>query len=140
MSTPKRLSWPVPPPPTSIADLGLPFSFICDLLLKILYFNGNVLGRELSELACLPWPVISSGITFLTKENFCGTTGARAASKAHEEFAEGLEYVLTTSGRERARETLELSQYAGPAPVPLARLPQECHRVAGPERQPSAPE
>lgn len=108
-----------PPSPTSIADLGLPFSFICDLLLKILYFNGNVLGRELAELACLPWPVISSGITFLTKENFCGTTGARAASKAHEDFAEGLEYVLTTSGRERTRETLELSQYAGPAPVPL---------------------
>jgi predicted ATPase with chaperone activity len=102
-----------------MSDLGLPFSFICDLLLKILYFNGNVLGRELTELACLPWPVVSSGITFLTKENFCGTTGARAATKAHEEFAEGLEYVLTTSGRERARETLELSQYAGPAPVPL---------------------
>jgi hypothetical protein len=108
-----------PPPPTSVADLGLPFSFICDLLLKILYFNGNVLGRELIELACLPWPVISSGLTFLTKENFCGTTGARGASKAHEEFAEGLEYMLTTSGRERAREVLELSQYAGPAPVPL---------------------
>jgi predicted ATPase with chaperone activity len=102
-----------------MADLGLPFSFICDLLLKILYFNGNVLGRELSELACLPWPVISAGVTFLTKESFCGTTGARGAAKAHEEFAEGLEYVLTTSGRERARETLELSQYAGPAPVPL---------------------
>ncbi|MGA8426537.1 MAG: ATP-binding protein [Candidatus Dormiibacterota bacterium] len=108
-----------PPTPPSMSDLGLPFSFICDLLLKILYFNGNVLGRELTELACLPWPVVSSGITFLTKENFCGTTGARAATKAHEEFAEGLEYVLTTSGRERARETLELSQYAGPAPVPL---------------------
>lgn len=108
-----------PPPPASLADLGLPFSFICDLLLKILYFNGNVLGRELTELACLPWPVTSSGITFLTKENFCGTTGARGASRVHEEFAEGLEYVLTTSGRERARETLELSQYAGPAPVPL---------------------
>ncbi|MFZ0995017.1 MAG: ATP-binding protein [Candidatus Dormiibacterota bacterium] len=108
-----------PPAPTSVADIGLPFAFICDLLLKILYFNGNVLGRELGELACLPWPVISAGVTFLTKENFCGTTGARGASKAHEEFAEGLEYVLTTSGRERARETLALSQYAGPAPVPL---------------------
>jgi hypothetical protein len=108
-----------PPAPSSIADLGLPFSFICDLLLKILYFNGNVLGRELTDMACLPWPVTSAAISFLTKENFCGTTGARGASNAHEEFAEGLEYVLTTSGRERARETLELSQYAGPAPVPL---------------------
>ncbi|HVB53016.1 MAG TPA: hypothetical protein VNF24_02335 [Candidatus Acidoferrales bacterium] len=108
-----------PPPPLSLADLGLPLSFICDLVLKILYFNGNVLGRELGTLVCLPWPVTSEAVAFLTKEGFCGTTGARTATKAHEDFAEGLEYTLTASGRERARETLQLSQYAGPAPVPI---------------------
>ena len=108
-----------PPPPTSLSDLGLPFSFICDLVLKILYFNGNVLGRDLGTLACVPWAVTAEAISFLTKESFCATTGARARSQAHEEFAEGLEYVLTAPGRERARETLQLSQYAGPAPVPL---------------------
>jgi len=109
-----------PPPPSSLADLGLPFAFICDLILRILYFNGNVLGRDLGALACLPWPVTSEAVAFITKEGFCGTTGARTATKAHEDFAEGLEYVLTASGRERARETLQLSQYAGPAPVPIS--------------------
>ena len=108
-----------PPPPLSLTDVGLPFSFICDLVLKILYFNGNVLGRDLGALTCLPWPVTAEAVAFLTKETFCGTTGARAATEAHEDFAEGLEYVLTTSGRERARETLQLSQYGGPAPVPI---------------------
>jgi hypothetical protein len=108
-----------PPPPSSLSDLGLPFSFICDLVLKILYFNGNMLGRDLGTLVCLPWTVTSEAVAFISKEGFCGTTGARTATNAHEDFAEGLEYVLSASGRERARETLQLSQYAGPAPVPI---------------------
>ncbi|HVB13230.1 MAG TPA: ATP-binding protein [Candidatus Dormibacteraeota bacterium] len=99
--------------------MGLPFSFICDLVLKVLYFNGNVLGRDLGALVCLPWSVTSEAVAFLTKETYCGTTGARTATKSHEDFAEGLEYVLTATGRERARETLQLSQYSGPAPVPF---------------------
>ncbi|MGH7666134.1 MAG: ATP-binding protein [Candidatus Dormibacteria bacterium] len=108
-----------PAPPTSVAGLGLPFSFVCDLVLKVLYFNGNLLGRDLAALVCLPWTVTSEAVAFVTKENFCGTTGARTHTRAHEDFAEGLEYALTGAGRERARETLQLSQYAGPAPVPL---------------------
>ena len=108
-----------PPPPSALSDLGLPFSFLCDLILKILYFNGTLLGRDLSAMVCLPWSLTSEAVAFITKESFCGTTGARTATKAHEDFAEGLEYVLTASGRERARETLQLSQYAGPAPVPI---------------------
>ncbi|MGH7641455.1 MAG: ATP-binding protein [Candidatus Dormibacteria bacterium] len=108
-----------PAPPLALSDLGLPFSFICDLVLKVLYFNGNVLGRDLGALVCLPWPVTSEAVAFLSKEGFCGTTGARSATRAHEDFAEGLEYVLTGPGRDRARETLQLCQYAGPAPVPI---------------------
>jgi hypothetical protein len=101
----------------SLSDAGLPFSFICDLVLRVLYFHGNLVGRDLGALICLPWPITSEAVSFLTKENFCGTTGSHSANGADEEFAEGLEYVLTAAGRERARETLQLSQYAGPAPV-----------------------
>ncbi len=108
-----------PAPPSSLVEIGLPFSFICDLILKILYFKGNLMGRDLGTLVCLPWQVTGEAISFLTKENFCGTTGARGATKSHEDFAEGLEYELTSTGRERARETLLLSQYAGAAPVPV---------------------
>jgi len=108
-----------PSPPLSVSDLSLPFSFVCDLVLKVLYFNGNVVGRNLTTMVCLPWAITSEAITFLTKESFCATTGARVSSRDHEDFAEGLEYVLTTAGRERARETLQLSQYAGPAPVSI---------------------
>jgi hypothetical protein len=108
-----------PAEPVSLSDAGLPFSFICDLVLRVLYFHGNLVGRDLGALICLPWPITSEAVSFLTKENFCGTTGSHSANGADEEFAEGLEYVLTAAGRERARETLQLSQYAGPAPVPI---------------------
>jgi predicted ATPase with chaperone activity len=100
-------------------EAGLPFSFVCDLLLKLLYFNGNMLGRDLAAAACLPWRLTGEAIGFLTKESFFGTTGALVTLRDHEAFAEGMEYALTATGRERTREALQLSQYAGPAPVPI---------------------
>jgi hypothetical protein len=120
-----------PPPPLSLDQVGLPFSFICDLVLKLLYFNGNLIGSDLAGLACLPWSVTTEALTFLTKEGFCATTGARSTTKAHEEFAAGLEYLVSTAGRERARERLELSQYAGPAPVPFDDYLASARSLAG---------
>ncbi|MGH3231614.1 MAG: hypothetical protein ACRDOA_24045, partial [Streptosporangiaceae bacterium] len=102
-----------------MADIGLPFSFLSDLILKTLYFNGNLLGRELARRSCLPWPVAAEVLTFLTHEGFCGTSGRRGQAPAGGEFAESLEYLLTSPGRERAREVLQVNQYAGPAPVPF---------------------
>ncbi len=107
-----------PPEPESLAALGLPFSFICDLILKIMYFNGNILGRDVAARACLPWSVTSEAINFLTSEGYCGTTGIRG-TYAGGDFAESLQYLVSSAGRDRAREILELNQYAGPAPVHL---------------------
>ena len=107
-----------PPAPDSLAALRLPFSFVCDLILKIMYFNGNILGRDVAERACLPWSVTSEAINFLTSEGYCGTTGIRG-TYAGGDFAESLQYLVTGAGRDRAREILELNQYAGPAPVHL---------------------
>jgi hypothetical protein len=108
-----------PPVPQSPKEAGLPFSFICDLILKILYFNGGMLGRDLSRHSCLPWVMVSDAIKFLSDEGYCGTTGIRGTLGGDEGFAEGLQYAISKAGRERARELIEISQYAGPAPVPL---------------------
>ncbi|MHB8314085.1 MAG: hypothetical protein ACYDD0_12435, partial [Candidatus Dormibacteria bacterium] len=108
-----------PPVPQSPKEAGLPFSFIADLILKILYFNGGMLGRDLARHSCLPWNIVSDAIKFLSDEAYCGTTGIRGTVGSDEGFAEGLQYVISKTGRERARELIEISQYAGPAPVPL---------------------
>ncbi|MHB8324090.1 MAG: hypothetical protein ACYDHB_06655, partial [Candidatus Dormibacteria bacterium] len=108
-----------PPSPDSLEDVGLPFSFVSDLILKIMYFNGNILGRDIAARACLPWSVTSEALTFLASEGYCGTTGIRGTHGPGDDFAESLQYLVTNTGRERAREILELNQYAGPAPVHL---------------------
>ncbi len=118
-SPPARSQIGFPPVPQSPKEAGLPFSFICDLVLKILYFNGSMLGRDLARHACLPWVMVSDAIKFLSDEGYCGTTGIRGAVGGDEGFAEGLQYAISSGGRQRARELIEISQYAGPAPVPL---------------------
>ncbi len=108
-----------PPSPDSLEEVGLPFSFVSELILKIMYFNGNILGRDIAARACLPWSVTSEALTFLASEGYCGTTGIRGTQGPGDDFAESLQYLVTNTGRERAREILELNQYAGPAPVHL---------------------
>ncbi len=108
----------LPREPDSLSALRLPFSFVCDLVLKIMYFNGNILGRDVAARACLPWSITSEAINFLASEGYCGTTGIRGTYGGGD-FAESLQYLVTNAGRERAREILELNQYAGPAPVHL---------------------
>ncbi len=108
-----------PPQPTSLDELGLPFSFVCELILKIMYFNGNILGRDVAARACFPWSVAAEALNFLASEGYCATTGIRGSHGAGADFAESLQYLVTNAGRERAREILELNQYSGPAPVHL---------------------
>ncbi len=108
-----------PAAPRSLEELGLPFSFVSDLVLKIMYFNVNILGRDIATRACLPWSITSEALNFLASEGYCGTTGIRGTAGPGTDFAESLQYLVTNLGRERARELLELNQYAGPAPVHL---------------------
>ena len=110
-----------PPQPTQPEETGLPFSFVCDLILKILYFGGSMFGRDVARRVCLPWPMVAEVLKFLSQEGYCGTTGLRGSVAAHETFAEGLQYLISNAGRERTREILGINQYAGPAPVPLDR-------------------
>jgi hypothetical protein len=46
---------------------------------------------------------------------------------------EGLAYMITDAGRERAREILDRNQYMGPAPVPLAEYNQAVRMQGLPE-------
>ena len=109
-----------PPVPRTLDEIGLPFSFVCDLVLKVLYFNGGMLGRDLAAHICLPFPLLEQTLKFLSDEGYCGSTGMRATALAeNESLAAGMQYLISTGGRERARELIELNQYAGPAPVPI---------------------
>jgi len=120
VSTPAPAPISFPPVPRTPEETGLPFSFLCDLILKVLYFNGGLVGRDIANHTCLPFRVIEPPLKFLADEGYCASTGMRGTSFASDEpLAAGMQYLMTSAGRVRARELIELNQYAGPAPVPV---------------------
>lgn len=111
----------LPPPLRAAEDTGLPFSFVCDLVLKVLYFNGSMLGRDLARHLCLPFSFVETTLKFLADEGYTSSAGVRLAQLDEgESINAGMQYSITTTGRQRARELLDINQYAGPAPVPIA--------------------
>jgi predicted ATPase with chaperone activity len=104
-----------PPEPTSIAETGVGLGFLNDLILKIVYFYGNITGQQLSEVTKLPYlGVLDKVLEFLKLEEYVDIVGAQGG------FSErSFQYVIATKGRIKVNEVLDRSQYAGPAPVPL---------------------
>lgn len=104
----------MPPPVNSIEDTGLNLIFLSELVLKVLYFGGFMSGYRVAEVISLPFSgVVDQIMEFLKREQAVEIKGSGG-------FGEGAyQYVITGIGIAKAREALERSQYAGPAPVPL---------------------
>jgi len=97
-----------------VEDTGLTQLWLQDLALKILYFQGYLTGFSVAEAIALPFAgIVDQILEALKREKFVEV-------KTQVGFGEGsYQYAITGAGIARAREALERSQYAGPAPVPL---------------------
>jgi predicted ATPase with chaperone activity len=104
-----------PPTITQIEDTGLSSLWLQDLALKIFYFQGYLSGFRIAEAMALPFTgVIDQIMDALKREKFVEVKSSQMG------LGEGAyTYAITGAGIARAREALERSQYAGPAPVPL---------------------
>lgn len=104
-----------PPPISKMSDTGLSQLWLQDLALKILYFQGYMTGFNMSEALSLPFAGITDQILeALKREKYVEVRSSQMG------LGEGAyQYAITYAGIARAREALERSQYAGPAPVPL---------------------
>src|SRR4030066_1219217 len=114
-----------PPNLTKIEDTGLSQLWLQDLALKILYFQGYLSGFKIAEEMTLPFTgLVDQILEALKREKFVEVKSSQIG------LGEGAYlYAITGAGIARAREALERSQYAGPAPVPIqnyndAVLPQ----------------
>ncbi len=103
-----------PAPVSRVEDTGLTQLWLQDLALKILYFQGYLTGFSVAEAIALPFAgIVDQILEALKREKFVEV-------KTQVGFGEGsYQYAITGAGIARAREALERSQYAGPAPVPL---------------------
>ncbi len=105
----------VPPPITRIDDTGLSQLWLQDLALKILYFQGYLSGFKVAEEIALPF----AGVTDLILESLKREKLVEVKSSAMGLGEGSYQYAITGAGIERAREAIDRSQYAGPAPVPI---------------------
>ncbi|MBN1248086.1 MAG: ATP-binding protein [Anaerolineae bacterium] len=107
----------MPLPPRSVEETGLSMGLLSDLALKIFYYESYLTGRDLGVRMGLPFAnVVSVVLEFLRREQLCEVRSATGRGG----FSESTyEYVLTSRGRDMARDALERGQYTGAAPVPL---------------------
>jgi hypothetical protein len=103
----------IPKEPESLEECGLAESTVEHLLLKILYYRGDLYGQELSTAIGLKFSVIQGVVEALKLRHHIQVKRSMGVGDV------GACLSLTEAGRARARECLEQNQYAGVAPVPL---------------------
>ena len=105
-----------PTPITRIEDTGLSSLWLQDLLLKVLYFQGYLSGFKTADEVMLPFAgIVDQILEVMKREKLVEVKTAQQIGLGEGSYI----YGITGLGIARAREALERSQYAGPAPVPL---------------------
>jgi MoxR-like ATPase len=117
----------VPPVPENVDDTGLSDSLIEQLILKALYFRGEVTGRDLAGGVGLKYSVVEDTIENLKRQHLIAVKRSLGIGNKSAVFA------LADAGRALAREYLEINQYNGPAPVPLYQYAAVARRQRHPD-------
>lgn len=100
--------------PRSVEETGLNMGFLVDLVLKTIYFAGEITAQDIADSVCLPFVgVVDTILEYLKREELVSITGSAGLGER------GFRYAISQKGIQRAREAMERSQYVGPAPVTL---------------------
>ncbi len=102
-----------PPVPQKIDDLGISKNVLVDIMLKMIMLEGECSLSKIAARLKVHIAVANQIFTHLRKEQFVEVKGMV-----------GNDYSLTLSGpgRRVAQDRYSISQYVGPAPVPLDYL------------------
>lgn len=100
--------------PKTLEDLQIPESIVIDLILRLLFNEGNVSLSRFVEVIRISNGITDKILLWLQKEHLVDV------SKTTGEMGRlGYVYTLTDAGEKRARDSMDRSQYVGPAPVPI---------------------
>src|SRR5580658_9825668 len=102
-----------PAEPESLDQTGLGATLVEHLILKILYFRGELYGQDLCQAMALRFSVIQDVLEALILQHQIQVKRSLGMGRISALLT------LTESGRSRAREYLDANQYAGAAPVPM---------------------
>lgn len=116
----------MPPAPTSVADTGLSETELLNLMLKFIHTQALDRASTLAEAMCLPQVLMQELVRMAVARSLLApgtqetSPGSRSGIvRADTGPAADIRYTLSDRGRAWALEALSLSQYVGPAPVPL---------------------
>lgn len=101
----------VPRQPLTLKDAGVTYAVLERIILRFMFSISAVSGRRIAAQLRLPWKLTEPLLKQLRQEKHIDLTGTTAAGDS--------EFILTPTGRERARQYLLESSYFGAAPVPL---------------------
>ncbi len=106
----------MPTEPRSIEETGLSSGLLADLALKIIYSRGNLTGYEIADALKLPFVNVADHLLdSLRRDRLLEVKGSAGNGLGESSY----QYALSDLGRSRARDLMEDSAYAGPAPVRL---------------------
>ena len=110
-------------PPKLIEETGLSTSFLINLTAKILQSGGTMTPAEISEVIKLPKLVVRQLIKEMQALMLVEAQGLESES-----IKSDIRYSLTDLGKKWALDALQISQYVGPAPVPLETFEEQVQR------------
>ncbi len=102
--------------PPNLAELDIPNAVAVDIVLRLLFTEGDSNVTRLEETLRLPFKVLDEILLQLQTEHLVEVPGATGAMGRRSYV-----YRITEEGKSRARDALERTQYIGPAPVPLEK-------------------
>src|SRR4030043_576159 len=101
--------------PKSVEELDIPQNILIDILLRLLYTEGNVDFRRMSQVTRVPY-ALEQLLDWLRKEHLVEVSQSSASYGPLNYI-----YKLSGAGEDRAREAMDRCQYVGPVPVPVNR-------------------
>ncbi len=104
--------------PAEVEHLDVPPSIIIDLILRILFSEGEVYLKRFSEIMKLEPQILDTIMAKLQHEKIVEVATAGQMGRF------SYSYALTDEGAKRSRDALERSQYIGPVPVPIEKYNQ----------------
>ena len=99
--------------PATLEQAGLNADLMQQLLMKTLYFSGELSGTELSNRLGLGFFVFEPSLEFLKNQRWCEISGGSAFG------GPSYRYRITDAGRSRTALSLEQNQYNGETYVEL---------------------
>lgn len=104
-----------PPQPRSLQEAGLSTTMGEELVLKALFFSGELRGADICNRIKLPQIIVDEIIEGLRKSKYIDLKGGAGLGVGKSSMI----YVLTTFATDLLKQILERNRYNGPAPVRL---------------------